>query len=282
VNPTDDSNCPRLRSEHLKAIRIADTATVDPRAAIADGVEIGPYCVIGPRVRIGPDSRLASHVVLIGDVRLGARNRLGPFAALTVELDRDGMGTGFIELGDDNRLEAGVAVAASSASTVLGDWNRLGPRTAIAPGATVRSRVELGAGVTLGPGARIDSEAVLGPGVVIEPRVRIGHAARVEGLSRVARDVPCHLTASGSPARPRAVHRLGLERQGASPEAIATFLLAARWLLQQSAWTPETARELEARGWRTPAVERLFAFLEQRGRDRSAPRQARSKPDRAA
>ncbi len=31
---------------------IADTACIDPRAEIADGVEIGPYCVIGPDVRI--------------------------------------------------------------------------------------------------------------------------------------------------------------------------------------------------------------------------------------
>ena len=35
------------------ATMIADTASVDPRAEIAEGVEVGPYCVIGPDVKIG-------------------------------------------------------------------------------------------------------------------------------------------------------------------------------------------------------------------------------------
>ena len=33
------------------ATLIADTACVDPRAELADDVEIGPYCVIGPTSR---------------------------------------------------------------------------------------------------------------------------------------------------------------------------------------------------------------------------------------
>ena len=36
----------------LMATMVADTACIDPRADIADDVEIGPYCVIGPDVRL--------------------------------------------------------------------------------------------------------------------------------------------------------------------------------------------------------------------------------------
>ena len=35
------------------ATLVADTACVDPRADIADDVEVGPYSVIGPDVKIG-------------------------------------------------------------------------------------------------------------------------------------------------------------------------------------------------------------------------------------
>ncbi len=48
------------------ATLIADTACVDPRAEIADDVEIGPYCVIGPDVRIGRGTRLIGHVCVLG------------------------------------------------------------------------------------------------------------------------------------------------------------------------------------------------------------------------
>ena len=53
------------------AISIADTACVDPRAELADDVEVGPYCVIGPDVKVGRGTRLIAHVCLLGVTTLG-------------------------------------------------------------------------------------------------------------------------------------------------------------------------------------------------------------------
>ena len=39
-------------------IQISQLASVDPRAEIADDVEIGPFCRVGPHVRIGSGTRL--------------------------------------------------------------------------------------------------------------------------------------------------------------------------------------------------------------------------------
>jgi len=33
--------------------KVHPTAVVDPKAELADGVEVGPYCVIGPQVNVG-------------------------------------------------------------------------------------------------------------------------------------------------------------------------------------------------------------------------------------
>ncbi len=63
-------------------IRIAETATVDPRAELADDVEVGPFCVVGPDVRIGRGTRVLDGVSLSGAVTLGEFNTTGPFAAL--------------------------------------------------------------------------------------------------------------------------------------------------------------------------------------------------------
>ena len=56
------------------ATLIADTACVDPRAELADDVEIGPYCVIGPDVKIGRGTRLIAHVCVLGRTTLGEHN----------------------------------------------------------------------------------------------------------------------------------------------------------------------------------------------------------------
>ena len=44
---------------------IADTACIDPRAQLADDVEVGPYCVIGPDVTIGRGTRLIAHACVL-------------------------------------------------------------------------------------------------------------------------------------------------------------------------------------------------------------------------
>ena len=33
--------------------KVHPTAVVDPKALLAEGVEVGPYCVIGPQVKVG-------------------------------------------------------------------------------------------------------------------------------------------------------------------------------------------------------------------------------------
>ena len=61
---------------------IADTACIDPRADIADDVEIGPYCVIGPDVTIGRGTRLIAHAFIDGITTLGEDNTIHPFASI--------------------------------------------------------------------------------------------------------------------------------------------------------------------------------------------------------
>src|SRR5271157_569501 len=76
------STDPGFRGPSPMATMIADTACIDPRADIADDVEIGPYCVIGPDVKIGQGTRLIAHVCLVGHTTLGENNIVHPFAVI--------------------------------------------------------------------------------------------------------------------------------------------------------------------------------------------------------
>ena len=60
------------------AIRVADNSSIDPRAEIDDGVEIGPCCVVGPNVRIREGTRIEGNVTLLGHVEIGRRNHIFP------------------------------------------------------------------------------------------------------------------------------------------------------------------------------------------------------------
>ena len=75
----------RIRGSKSMAALIAETAAVDPRAEIAEGVEIGPYCVVGPDVKIGRNTRLIAHVCLLGWVEMGESNVISPFTVIALE-----------------------------------------------------------------------------------------------------------------------------------------------------------------------------------------------------
>ncbi len=45
--------------------KISPLAVVDPKATIADDVEVGPFCVIGPDVTIGAGTRLLPHAMVL-------------------------------------------------------------------------------------------------------------------------------------------------------------------------------------------------------------------------
>ena len=101
------------REEHsLMATLIADTACIDPRAEIADDVEVGPYCVIGPDVKIGRGTRLIAHVCIHGLTTLGEDNVVHPFAVIGGEpqdVSFRGSPTR-VEIGDQNVIREGVTI----------------------------------------------------------------------------------------------------------------------------------------------------------------------------
>ena len=53
--------------------KIHPTAIVEPKAELAEGVEIGPWAWIGSDVRIGPESKIGPRVMIDGDTKLGSR-----------------------------------------------------------------------------------------------------------------------------------------------------------------------------------------------------------------
>ena len=61
---------------------IHSSSIIDPSAKIADDVEIGPFCLVGADVEIGSGTRIESHVILKGPMKIGERNHIFQFLSL--------------------------------------------------------------------------------------------------------------------------------------------------------------------------------------------------------
>ena len=187
------------------ATLIHPTAVVDPRAQLADGVEVGPYAVVGPDVEIGAGCWIGPHVVLDGRVRLGRGNRIFPGACIGLE-PQDLKYTGDpteVVLGDDNTIRECVTInraTTGNQQTRLGSGNLLMAYTHLGHNCELGDRIVIANGV-----------AVAGH-VVIEDHVVIGGYGG--GMSRIERDVPPFTLVEGHPARVRALNRIGLQRSG--------------------------------------------------------------------
>jgi UDP-N-acetylglucosamine acyltransferase len=105
------------------------TAVIDPKAKIADDVEIGPYSIIGPNVSLGEGCVVGPHVVINGDTIIGKNNKFFQFASIgeiPQDLKYNGERTQLI-IGDDNTFRECVTVNLGTiddnGKTVIGSRN---------------------------------------------------------------------------------------------------------------------------------------------------------------
>ena len=201
------------------ATLIHPTAVVDPRAQLADGVEVGTYAVVGPDVEIGAGCWIGPHVVLDGRVRLGRGNRIFPGACIGLE-PQDLKYTGDpteVVLGDENIIRECVTInraTTGNQQTRLGSGNLLMAYTHLGHNCELGDRIVIANGVAVAGHVVIGDRAVIGGVLGIHQFVHIGTLAMVGGMSRIERDVPPFTLVEGHPARVRALNRIGLQRSG--------------------------------------------------------------------
>jgi len=249
---------------------IAEAACVDPRAEIAEDVEIGPYCVIGPDVRIGRGTRLVSHVTVLGHVTIGEFNQLSPFCVIGGEpqdLSYRGAPTR-VEIGDYNVIRESVTVNRATEKedgvTRVGNYNYLMACTHLAHDVKMGDHVVMANGTIIGGHTHIESHASLSGNVAVHHFATIGRYSFVGGASRIYHDVPPYMLVDGNPSRVRCINQVGLKRNRFAPEEIASLSEAHR-LLYRAKMGLQHAREIltsNAGGQLTQPVEILLKFIE--------------------
>ena len=219
--------------------KIHETAVIDPRAEIADDVEVGPFCVIGPGAKIARENKLISHVVIAGRISIGEKNIFHPFAVVGADAaikkrEHDEIGT--VEIGSENEFREHVTVHAGTDSnaTKIGSKNLFMVGSHVAHDVRIGSHCVLANSVQLAGHSIVEDYAVFGGLAGVAQFAHIGESAFVAAGAMCEEDVPPFVVVQGDRARVRALNKVGLRRRGIDEATIALLKQARHFACASS------------------------------------------------
>ena len=248
--------------------RVDTRAHVDPTATLADGVEVGPFAVVGPHVTLGAGTVVMAHGTVHGWTRMGAGNRVWPYACVggdPQDLAYKG-DESWLEVGDRNVFREGVTVSRGTAKekrlTRIGSGCLLMACSHVGHDCVLGDGVIMANSVLLAGHCHIQDRAILAGAVAIHHFTTVGRLAFVGGLSRITMDVPPFMIVEGNPARVAKVNIVGLKRAGVPEDRVRSLRHAYRALWRGEELVREAALEkIEKGDEATEEVLQLVAFL---------------------
>ncbi len=242
------------------------TAIIHPKANVGSGCEVGPYCVIGEHVTLGDNCQLHSHVVIDGHTTLGQANEIFPFACIgkkTQDLKWKG-GVTRLEIGSHNVFRECVTIHCATSdgdATVLGSHNLLLTSVHIAHDCILGSHIIMSGYAGLAGHVVVEDHAILGGYTAVHQFCRVGKFAMTGGCSRIPQDVAPFMIVEGNPAETRTINKIGMERNGVSPEAVAALRQAYKILFREELSAPNALLKIEKELPQLPEVRHLVQFV---------------------
>lgn len=207
-------------------LKIHPSAVVDPRAELADDVEVGPLAVIEAGVRLGAGCVVRGHAHLVGSVVMGEGCEVGHGAVIGADPQ---------DLGFDRRIPSGVVVGSGNrfrehvtihrstlegGSTRIGNDNFLMVACHLGHDAVVGDGNILANGCLLGGHVHLGDGAFLGGGTGVHQFVRLGDRCMTQGNASVSQDVPPYVLVADT-NRVCGLNVVGMRRAGLSPKTRA-------------------------------------------------------------
>lgn len=246
---------------------IHQTAVVDARAKLGQGVEVGAYTIIGADVEVGDGTWIGPHVVIQGPTRIGKENRIYQFCSL------GGPAQDFSYKGEPTRLEIGDrndireyctfnrGTVAGGGTTRVGDDNFILAYCHVAHDCRVGSRVIFANASSLAGHVHVGDCAYLGGFTLIHQFCHVGAYCMTGVNTTLFKDVPPFLTVAGEGGTPHGINVRGLKRRGFSEATILELKRAYKTLYHSQLKLADAVAELERVGKSHPEVARLAAFV---------------------
>ena len=230
---------------------IHSSSIIDPAAKIANDVEIGPFCLIGADVEIGSGTRIESHVILKGPMKIGERNHIFQFSTLgdgSPDKKYKNEPTTLV-IGNENIIREGVTIHRGTVQdrgeTLIGDRNLIMAYSHIAHDCVLGNDIVLTNQAALAGSVHVGDGAILGGYAIVHQFCSLGSYSFCAMGSAVNKDIPAYVKVRGNPAKPFGINVTGIKRLGYSKESIEALRSAYRSIYRKKMTVDEAIEELK-------------------------------------
>jgi len=244
-------------------------AIISPSARLSKGVRVAAYAVVGDEVELGDGCVLDHHAMVQGPAKLGRNNHVYPFAAIggdpqdiTFKGERvwleAGDGNTFREFCTVNRgTEKGGGVTRLGNNNLVMSYVHIGHDAQIANNTIFVNNASLAGHVT------VEDYAQVGPFCEVHQFCRIGKYSYMGANSIISQDVPpFSLVVAPRATKCYGTNKIGLERNGFSPERIQAIEQAYRLLLRSKLNTSQALTKMRETLSDSDDVLSLIRFIE--------------------
>ena len=230
---------------------IHSSSIIDPAAKISNDVEIGPFCLIGADVEIGSGTRIESHVILKGPMKIGERNHIFQFSTLgdgSPDKKYKNEPTTLV-IGNENIIREGVTIHRGTVQdrgeTLTGDRNLIMAYSHIAHDCVLGNDIVLTNQAALAGSVHVGDGAILGGYAIVHQFCSLGSYSFCAMGSAVNKDIPAYVKVRGNPAKPFGINVTGIKRLGYSKESIEALRSAYRSIYRKKLTVEEAIEELK-------------------------------------
>ena len=246
---------------------IHPTAVIDPKAELADDVEVGAFTIIDSKVRIDAGTRIGPHAVITGRTTIGKNNHIFQFTSIG-EQPQDkkyaGEDTELI-IGDDNTIREMCTFSRGSAQgggvTRIGSDNWIMACVHIAHDCILGDHIIMANNTSLAGHVTIGDHAILSGYSLIHQFCSVGEHSFTSFASYVNQSIPPYVTVAGEKARAKGINSEGLKRRGFTKEQINQVRRAYKILYRESLPLEEATHRLIEMATDSPEIQPLVDFL---------------------
>jgi len=243
---------------------IHPTAIIDPKAELAEDVDVGAHAVIEGPVRIGAGTKIYPNAYISGWTEIGAHCQIHPGAVIG-HLPQDFHFSGersYCRIGDGTIVREFASIHRGTqpeSATVIGKncfilgYSHIGHNCVFGDGVKLYNMAACSGHVEVGDNAIISGYSV------IHQFVRIGELAMIGGLSRIGMDVAPYFTCIRE-TECVGINAIGMRRAGMDREAIQDVKNAYRTLYRSGLPFRKAVARL-AEQVRTEAGRKILEFV---------------------
>ncbi len=248
-------------------MKIHPTALIDPKAELADDVEVGAFSIIGSKLRIAEGTRIGPHAILTGRTTIGKNNHIFQFTSIgEIPQDKkyDGEDTELI-IGDNNTIRELCTFSKGSIQgggvTRIGSNNWFMACVHIAHDCILGDNIIMANNASLAGHVTVGNHAILSGYSLIHQFCNVGEHSFTSYASHVNQSIPPYVTVSGEKAKVKGINIEGLKRRGFSAEQINQLRRAYKTIYREGRPLEEAKAVLAEMALTSPEVQPLVDFL---------------------